>query len=33
MIDGRDDMPGFVKKLPSEDDRWLIVNFVRTLKK
>jgi mono/diheme cytochrome c family protein len=33
LIDGRDDMPGFKKKLPSEEDRWLIVNFMRTLKK
>jgi mono/diheme cytochrome c family protein len=33
MIDGRDDMPAFVKKIASEEDRWLIVNFVRTLKK
>ena len=30
---GRDDMPEFTKKLPNDEDRWLIVNFMRTLKK
>jgi len=30
---GRDDMPEFTKKLPSDDDRWLIVNYMRTLGK
>ncbi|MDD3722898.1 MAG: cytochrome c [Lutibacter sp.] len=29
---GRDDMPGFDKKLSSDEDRWLIVNYMRTLK-
>ncbi|WP_255444011.1 cytochrome c [Robiginitalea sp. SC105] len=29
---GRDDMPEFAKKLPDDEDRWLIVNYVRTLK-
>lgn len=33
LIDGRDDMPGFKKKLPSEEDRWLVINYIRTLKK
>jgi mono/diheme cytochrome c family protein len=28
---GRDDMPEFTKKLPSDEDRWLIVNYMRTL--
>jgi cytochrome c5 len=28
---GRDDMPAFNKKLPSDEDRWLIVNYMRTL--
>ncbi|MFO7674182.1 MAG: c-type cytochrome [Lutibacter sp.] len=28
---GRDDMPAYNKKLPSDEDRWLIVNFMRTL--
>ncbi len=29
---GRDDMPKFKKKLPDDEDRWLIVNYLRTLK-
>lgn len=29
---GRDDMPNYEKKIPNEEDVWLIVNFVRTLK-
>jgi mono/diheme cytochrome c family protein len=29
---GRDDMPAFNKKIPSDEDRWLIVNYMRTLK-
>ncbi len=28
---GRDEMPNFEKKIDSEEDRWLIVNFMRTL--
>jgi mono/diheme cytochrome c family protein len=28
---GRNDMPEFVKKIPSDEDRWLIVNYMRTL--
>ena len=28
---GRDDMPAFNKKIPSDEDRWLIVNYLRTL--
>ncbi len=31
--EGRDDMPGFKKKVPDADERWSIVNFIRTLKK
>jgi len=31
--EGRDDMPGFKKKIPDADERWSIVNFMRTLKK
>ena len=31
MIIGRDDMPGFEKKIPDEQDRWLIVNYLRSL--
>ncbi len=29
---GRDEMPNFEKKILEEDERWAIVNFVRTLK-
>ena len=28
---GRDDMPEFDKKLPDDEDRWLIVNYLRKL--
>ena len=28
---GRDDMPSFDKKLPDDDDRWMIVTFLRSL--
>ena len=28
---GRDDMPEYTKKMPDDDDRWLIVNYMRTL--
>ena len=31
--DGRDDMPSFKKKVPDADERWSIVNYMRTLKK
>ena len=31
--EGRDDMPSFKKKVPDADERWSIVNFIRTLKK
>lgn len=31
--EGRDDMPSFKKKIADEDDRWNLVNFIRTLKK
>ncbi len=30
---GRVDMPAYKKKVPDEDDRWSLVNFMRTLKK
>ena len=33
LSEGRDDMPSFKKKIPDEDDRWSLVNFIRTLKK
>jgi len=28
---GRDDMPNYDKKIPDDEDRWLIVNYMRTL--
>ena len=31
--EGRDDMPSFKKKIPDADDRWNVVNYIRTLKK
>lgn len=33
LSEGRDDMPNFKKKLPDADDRWSLVNYIRTLKK
>jgi mono/diheme cytochrome c family protein len=30
---GRDEMPNFEKKVASEGDRWLIINYIRTMKK
>jgi mono/diheme cytochrome c family protein len=30
---GRDDMPGFEKKITNMEDRWLIINYIRTLSK
>ena len=29
--EGRDDMPGYAKKMPDDEDIWLVVNFVRAL--
>lgn len=31
--EGREDMPSFKKKIPDADERWSLVNFIRTLKK
>lgn len=31
--EGREDMPTFKKKIASEEDRWLIVAYLRTLKR
>ncbi|WP_242133709.1 c-type cytochrome [Aestuariivivens marinum] len=28
---GKDDMPEYTKKIPDDEDRWLIVNYMRTL--
>lgn len=30
---GRDDMPGFKKKIPENDDIWSLVNYMRTMSK
>ena len=32
LSEGRDDMPASKKKIPDEEDRWNLVNFIRTLK-
>lgn len=29
---GRDDMSAFDKKIPDAEDRWIIINYIRTLK-
>jgi mono/diheme cytochrome c family protein len=31
--EGRDDMPSFKKKIPDEEERWSIINYMRTMKK
>ncbi|WP_423127934.1 c-type cytochrome [Gaoshiqia sp. Z1-71] len=31
-IVGRDEMPNYESKIPDEEDRWAIVNFIRSLK-
>ena len=31
LTEGRDEMPEFTKKIPEEEDRWMIVNYMRTL--
>jgi mono/diheme cytochrome c family protein len=33
ISEGREDMPGFKKKIPDQDDIWSVVNYLRTLKK
>ena len=33
LTEGRDDMPSFKKKIPDADDRWSVVNFMRTFSK
>ncbi len=30
---GRDEMPNFEKKIPDEEDRWILVNYMRTFAK
>lgn len=32
MVKGRDEMPSFNKKVSAKEDRWLLVNYIRTLK-
>ncbi|HET9055613.1 MAG TPA: c-type cytochrome [Chitinophagaceae bacterium] len=31
--EGRGDMPSYKKKLPDADERWTLINYVRTFKK
>ena len=31
-IIGRDEMPNFEKKIPAEEDRWLLINYLRAFK-
>ncbi len=31
--EGREDMPGFKKKIPDKDELWAIINYIRTFKK
>lgn len=33
QTEGRDDMPGFKKKIPDADERWSLVIYMRTFKK
>ena len=33
LSEGRDDMPASKKKIPDAEDRWNLVNYIRTLKK
>ena len=29
--EGREDMPGFTKKIPDSEEMWFVVNYMRTL--
>jgi mono/diheme cytochrome c family protein len=31
-IIGRDEMPNFEKKIKDEEDRWMVINYLRSLK-
>lgn len=31
LTEGRDEMPNFKKKLPDDEDRWLLVHYIRTV--
>ncbi len=33
IVEGRDEMPTFKKKIPDAEDIWSVVNYIRTLKK
>jgi mono/diheme cytochrome c family protein len=33
LSEGREDMPSFKKKIPDADERWSIVNYMKTFKK
>jgi hypothetical protein len=30
-IFGRDDMPSFEKKIVEEEDRWMVVNYIKKM--
>ena len=30
---GRDDMPAFAKKIPDDEDQWLLINYLKSLDK
>ncbi len=30
--EGKDEMPNFTKKIPDDNDRWLLVHYMRTFK-
>jgi mono/diheme cytochrome c family protein len=32
VLEGRDEMPTFKKKIPDEEEIWSVINYVRTLK-
>ncbi len=29
---GRDEMPNYEKKIPDDEDKWAVINFIRTMK-
>ena len=31
IVEGRDDMPSFKKKLPDQEDVWQLVHYIRTM--
>ena len=32
LTEGREEMPAFNKKIPEDEDRWYLVNYMRSLK-